>query len=84
MSGQAPPPPPNDEARADAAYKMLRDLAGLAITIALEAPAKFKGPGYWTYVQRETVTRIRAVCDANNIDWRTQHKLARGQRVKKK
>lgn len=55
----------------------VRELALLAVRIAMESPERFTGPGSNTYVKRYTVREIRSVLEAAGIDWKTHHKELR-------
>lgn len=57
-----------------------RQLAALAMMIALEAPARFSKVGYTTVVNRATVAKIREVLDAMGVDWKTKHKQLRSKK----
>lgn len=53
----------------------VRDLATLAIDVALEAPLdRPSQPGYYCYVNRDTVRSIRAILDDVGIPWKQQKK----------
>ncbi len=68
-----------NEAQVKAAGR-LNTLAMLAIDIALEAALdRPEQPGYFTYVNRDTVREIRAVLDSAGIDWKTQRKAIKGK-----
>ncbi len=53
----------------------LRQLAMLAIDVALEAPLdRASQPGYYCYINRDTVRAIRAILDDAGIPWKQQKK----------
>jgi hypothetical protein len=62
------------------AVDRLRILAMLAIDVALDAALdKPNQPGYYTYVNRDTVREIRSVLQSAGIDWKAQHKQIRSK-----
>jgi hypothetical protein len=56
-------------------YDALGNLAMLAIDVALEAPLdRARQPGYYCYINRDTVRAIRAILDDAGILWKQQKK----------
>lgn len=56
-------------------YDALGNLAMLAIDVALEAPLdRPSQPGYYCYINRDTVRAIREVLDDAGIPWKQQKK----------
>lgn len=63
------------QARAVGALRTLAMLAiDVALDAALDAPSR---PGYYTYVNRDTVREIRSVLESAGIDWKAQHRSIR-------